>query len=180
MTDLSRTTRTTKPSHMLKFERTVFNGADWRIETQDWLVLQLTEGIAYAFDRNGNKELPWGGVFVCPPNFELTITASVLGRAVFRGMTLCVSSLVGFLTALERQCLETEVARHFSPFAVVPPDHSLAKRVAQLSARDQSPAMVARLAFAHAFAEFVGPQLSEAIARRKASKAPACRRMFRA
>ncbi len=170
MTDLSRTTRPAKPGHMLKFERTVLSGAEWRIETQGWLVLQLNEGIAYAFDPSGNKELPCDGVIVCPPNLELTITASVIGRAVFRGMTICVDSLTGFLTALERQCLETDVTRHFTPYAAVPADHPLAKRAAQFFASDQAPVMASRLALAHAFAEFVGPPLSEAVARRNESE----------
>ncbi|HEY3856416.1 MAG TPA: helix-turn-helix domain-containing protein [Verrucomicrobiae bacterium] len=152
---------------MLKFERTVVSGAEWQPETQDWLVLQLTEGIAYAFDRNGNKELPPEGVIVCPPNAGLTITASVLGRAVFLGVSIRISSLIGLLTALERLCLEVEVARQFAPYAAVPAEHPLAKRAAQLFARDQAMTMSTRLGFAHAFAELVGPPLTEAIGKRK-------------
>ncbi|HUD47631.1 MAG TPA: ShlB/FhaC/HecB family hemolysin secretion/activation protein [Candidatus Baltobacteraceae bacterium] len=131
--------------------------------TSDWVVLQLSEGIAYAFERKGSKELPLGGVIVCPPKSEITITASVLGQAVFRGMAIRVNSLTGFLTAPERQCLETEVARQLAPFLTLPAEHALAKRVGQIFAQDQKPTFSNRLAYAHTFAELVAPQLYEAL-----------------
>jgi AraC-like DNA-binding protein len=148
---------------MAKFERVVPSGTEWRLATQDWVVLQLSEGIAYAFERNPGKELPGGGVIVCPPKSEITLTASVLGRAVFRGTTIRVGSLIGFLTAMERQCLETEVARQFAPFLSLPAEHTLARRMTQLFAQDQIPTLSNRLAFAQSFAELVGPQLHEAM-----------------
>ena len=68
------------------------------------------------FREQGHKELRLGGVIVCPPKSQITLTASVLGRALFRGMAIRVGSLAGFLTARERQCLETDVARQCAPF----------------------------------------------------------------
>lgn len=163
MMELSDPIQTPNPVHMSKFERTVLSGTEWRLVTQDWVVLQLSEGIAYAFERNPGKELPRGGVIVIPPKSEVTMTASVLGRAMFRGMAIRVSSLMGFLTALERQCLETEVARQCAPFLSLPAEHALARRVTQMFARDQMPTLSNRLAFAQTFAELVGPQLYEAM-----------------
>jgi hemolysin activation/secretion protein/AraC-like DNA-binding protein len=163
MTDSNGPTRTSNPFHMSRFEKTVASGAEWRVVAQDWVVLQLSEGIAYAFERNPGKELPRGGVIVCPPKSEITVTASVLGRAVFRGMVIKISSLMGFLTALERQCLETEVARQCAPFLALPAEHAVARRMTQLFAHDQMPALSSRLAFAQTFAELVGPQLNEAL-----------------
>ena len=127
------------------FEQIIPNGGEWNLTTPDWVVLQLSEGIAYAFDRKGSKELPLGGVIVCPPKSEITLTASVLGRAVFRGMAMRVSSLTGFLTALERQCLETEVARQCAPFLSLPAEHPLARRVTQFFAQEQTPTLSNRL-----------------------------------
>jgi hemolysin activation/secretion protein/AraC-like DNA-binding protein len=163
MTELSDPTQMSNPVHLSRFQRTVASGGEWQLLASDWVVLQLSEGIAYAFDRKGNKEMPRGGVIVCPPKSEITMTASVLGRAVFRGMAIRVSSLTSFLTALERQCLETEVARQFAPFLTLPAEHSLARRVAQIFAQDQPPTLSNRLALVQTFAELVGPQLEEAL-----------------
>lgn len=153
----------TVPAHLAKFEKIIPNGAEWTMAAQDWVVLQLSEGVAYVFDSKAGRELPQGGVIVCPPNSRVALTASVLGRAVFRGMAIRVGSLTGFLTSLERQCLETEVARQCAPFLALAPDHDLARRLTQIFAQDQTPALANRLAFAQTFAELVGPQLREAL-----------------
>ncbi len=158
------------PIPLSRFERVVLGGVDWQVATPDWLVLQLSEGIAYAFDRKASKELPLGGVIVCPPKSRLLLTASVLGRAVFRGMAIRVNSLTGFLTALERQCLETEVARRFAPFLALPAEHSLAKKTAQVFAQNQGPCLANRLAFAQTFAELVAPQLRQALSGQRDSE----------
>ena len=141
MARLSEPTQMTGPVHLSKFERIILNGAEWRLAAQDWVVLQLCEGIAYAIDSKAGKELPLGGVIVCPPNSQVTLTASVLGRARFRGMAIRVGSLTGFLTAPERQCLETEVARQCAPFLTLPADHALAGRVTQIFARTEPPTL---------------------------------------
>jgi hemolysin activation/secretion protein/AraC-like DNA-binding protein len=163
MMELSDRVPTANPVHMSKFESTILCGAEWQLATQDWVILQLSEGIAYAFERNGSKELPRGGVIVCPPGSEIRMTASVLGRAIFHGIAIRVSSLMGFMTALERKCLETEVARQCAPFLLLSSAHPLATRVTQLFAQDQMPMLSNRLAFAQTFAELVGPQLCEAM-----------------
>ena len=170
MMEINGSMQMSKPVPLSKFERIVLSGADWQLETLDWVVLQLTEGIAYVFDRKANKELPLGGMIVCPPKSCLLLTASVLGRAMFRGMTIRVNSLTGFLTALERQCLETEVARQFAPFLALPPEHPLAKRTAQVFAQDQAPTLANRLAFAQTFAELVAPQLHQALSMQRDSE----------
>jgi hemolysin activation/secretion protein len=152
---------------MSKFEKTVLSGTEWKLVGQDWLVLQLSEGIAYAFERNGTKELPRGGVIVCPPNSEMAVTASVLGNATFRGIAIRVSSLTGLLTAMERQCLETDVARQCAPYVALPADHALARRATQLFSPDRTQTISHRLAFAQMFAELIGGQLSEAVNKRR-------------
>jgi hypothetical protein len=73
------------PVHLSKFEETILSGSEWHLETGDWMVLQLCEGIAYTLDPRDNRELPLGGVVVCPPNSELTLTASVMGRVNYLG-----------------------------------------------------------------------------------------------
>ncbi len=151
------------PAHLTKFERIIMSGSESQSTAPDWMVLQLCEGIAYAFDNKGSKELPLGGVVICPPKSQMTLRASVLGRAVFRGVAIRVNSLMGFLTVLERQCLETEVARQCAPFLTLPAEHLLAVRVAQLLAQDAMLTLSGRLAFAQTFAEMVGPQLEQAL-----------------
>ncbi len=160
---MSAPIQTANPAHLSKFERILLNGAEWHLAAQDWVVLQLCEGIAYAFDSKASKELPLGGVIVCPPKSQITLTASVLGRARFRGMAIRVGSLTGFLTAPERQCLETEVARQCAPFLGLPADHALAGRVTLMFAQTGAPTLSNRLAFAQAFAELVEPQLLVAL-----------------
>jgi AraC-like DNA-binding protein len=151
------------PVHLSKFEETILSGSEWHLETSDWMVLQLCEGIAYTLNLQDKQELPLGGVIVCPPNAVLTLTASVLGRVSLRGMALRVSSLTGFLTALERHCLETEVARQFAPFLTLPADHPLSRRVTRILEQDGAPTLSSRLAFVQTFADLVGPQLLGAL-----------------
>jgi len=151
------------PAPLSKFEKIISNGAEWTMAAQDWVVLQLAEGVAYAFDSKATRELPQGGVIVCPPQSQVALTASVLGRAVIRGMAIRVDSLTGFLTTQERHCLDAEVPRHFAPFLALPPDHEMARRMTRIFAQGQMPALANRLAFAQAFAELVAPQLCEAL-----------------
>ena len=82
---------------------------------------------------------------------------------MLRGMAIRIGSLAGFLTALERQCLETEVARQCAPFLALPADHALARRMTQMFTQDQPLTLASRLAFAQTFAELVTPQLCEAL-----------------
>jgi hemolysin activation/secretion protein/AraC-like DNA-binding protein len=163
MAKLIKPTPVANPVYLTRFEQIIPNGAEWYLAISDWVVLQLSEGIAYAFDSKGARELPLGGVMICPPKTEITLTASVLGRAMFRGMAIRVNSLMGFLTALERQCLETDVARQCAPFLALPAEHPLAGRVTQLFAQEAMLTLSNRLAFAQTFAELVGPLLHEAL-----------------
>lgn len=163
MAKVSKPTQSEQPVHLARFERVIPQGAEWRLAALDWVVLQLSEGIAYSFDRKGTTELPLGGVVICPPNSKITLTASVLGRAVFLGTAIRVNSMMGFLTALERQCLETEVAKQCAPFLVLPPEHNLSKRAAEFFAQGATLTLSSRLGFAQSFAEFVSPQLHEAM-----------------
>lgn len=158
--------------HFSKFERTVPSGAEWPLVTSDWTILQLSEGIAYAFDSKGNKELPRGGVILLPPKSEITITASVLGRAAFRGLTLPVTLLAAFVTLPERRCLDSQVARQCAPFVVLPAGHSLANRLTLLLVEGQRLSLSSRLAFAHIFAEWLEPQLREALRHEKEKEKP--------
>jgi hemolysin activation/secretion protein/AraC-like DNA-binding protein len=151
------------PAPLTRFERIIPNGAEWTLAPSDWVVLQLWEGIAYAFDNKGNKELPLGGVMLCPPKAQLTVRASVLGRALFRGMTIRLNALMGFLTAPERQFLETDVARQCAPFLALPAGHPLADRLTRLLAQEARLSLSGRLAVAQTFAEMIGPPLEEAL-----------------
>jgi AraC-like DNA-binding protein len=146
-----------------RFEITVLSGAEWPLVPSDWVVLQLCEGNAYAFGNKITKELQPSGVIVCPPKSNVTMMASVLGQAVFRGMAIQLSSLSGFMTALERQCLENEVARLCAPFLVLPADHLLAKRLMHLFSHENNMTLANRLAVAHSFAELLAPQVHEAL-----------------
>jgi len=163
MAKMSEPAQSTPPAHLSKFERIIPNGAEWNLVTTDWLVLQLSEGIAYTLGGKGNRDVPPGTVFVCPPKSKLTITASVLERAVFRGMGLQLESLTGFLTALERKCLETDVAQQCAPFLMLPSEHALARKMSPLFNGESVLNLANRLAFAQLFAELVGPQLQEAM-----------------
>jgi AraC-like DNA-binding protein len=146
-----------------KFETTVLSGAEWPLVTTDWVILQLCAGNAYAFANKISKEVPPAGVIVCPPKSNVTVMASVLGQAVFRGMAIQLSWLSGFMTARERQCLESEVARQCAPFLVLPASHPLAKRLMYLFLHEDNMTLPNRLAVAQTFAELLAPQMHEAL-----------------
>jgi len=156
-------TQMSNPAHMSRFERSIPGGGEWHLGTSDWVVLHLSQGIAYVFDRRATQELPAGGVIVCPPKSDMVLTASVLGAAVFRGIGIRTSSLTGLLTALERQSLEAEVARECAPFLSFAAEHPLAKRVTLLLGQEHWPSLASRLALVQTFAEIIGPHLVAAL-----------------
>ncbi len=158
------------PVHLSRFERIIPNGAEWNLTTSDWTLVHLCEGIAYAFDRQGTRELRVGGLLLLPPKSSAVLTASVLERARFRGVTLRLSSLAGVLTGSERQCLEAEVARAAAPFLMLAPDHPVALRLAALFAAEKD-SLALRLAFVQSFADIVAPQLDEALVKRETAQA---------
>jgi AraC-like DNA-binding protein len=149
--------------HLSKFETTVLSGAEWPLVTTDWVILQLCEGSAYAFGSKVSKVLPPSGVVVCPPKSSVTMMASVLGQAVFRGMAIHLSSLSGFMTVQERQCLENEVAQQCAPFLVLPAEHPLAKRLVYMFSNNNTMTLPNRLAVAQTFAELLAPQMFQAL-----------------
>jgi hemolysin activation/secretion protein/AraC-like DNA-binding protein len=158
------------PTHLTKFERIILNGGEWNLQPTDWLILQLVEGVAYSFENLATKELALGGILLCPPKSRLAIIASQLGRAVFRGTTIHVNSLMGFLTALERQCLESDVARECTPFLVLPADNPGASQMRLLLEPVPHMTLGDRLAIVQTFSGFISRQLSEALTRRMESE----------
>lgn len=150
---------------MSRFERTLFSGREWPLSTRNWVVLQLSKGIAYVRSSGTSKEVPTGGMVLSPPGSSASILASQIGPATVRGVALCLSSLTGFLTALERQYFETQVARRCSPFLLLPPAHPLAPRLAAFCQPEHSMNLQDRLGFAQAFSEVLSPYLAEALAK---------------
>jgi AraC-like DNA-binding protein len=151
--------------HMSRFERTLYSGREWPLATRNWVVLQLSKGIAYVRSSGTSKEVPTGGMVLSPPGSPASILASQLGPATVRGVALCLSSLTGFLTALERQYFEKQVAQCCSPFLLLLPAHPLAARLAAFCQPDHSMNLQERLGFAHAFSEVLSPYLAEAQAK---------------
>jgi hemolysin activation/secretion protein/AraC-like DNA-binding protein len=158
------------PVHLAKSEKIILSGADWNLASADWVILQLCEGVVYAINRHDHKEIPIGGVLICPPKSDLTMTASVLGRAVLRSTAIRASSLAGLLTAVERQCLETSIAQEFKPFVMLPPEHPFAERLGQIFAGVNPHSFVNRLGIVFAFAELIGPKLLVAVQKMTANE----------
>jgi AraC-like DNA-binding protein len=152
------------PVHLVGFERTLYSGGEWPVCMNHWLVLQHCEGVAYMRSAGKSTDLQLNAVAVVPPNAAVSILASMLGTTTVRGVGLQLESLAGFLTALERLCLESQVAQRCSPFFLLPPSHSLAVRLPAVCHADTGASLHHRLAFLHAFSEAVAPFLAEALA----------------
>src|SRR5580704_3823372 len=135
--------------HLSQFEKVAPAGGEWQLLMEDWVLLQLCNGAAYVRGGAMYVEIQTGGVIVCPPGSAITILASVLGPATFRGTYIRLSSLSCFLTSIERQYLETEVPRHTAPFLALPASHVLAGRLAGLFGQDAPMALANRLALVH-------------------------------
>jgi hemolysin activation/secretion protein/AraC-like DNA-binding protein len=153
------------PIHLSKFDKVALSGTEWPLRAKEWVLLQVCKGVAYARGGAMNVEIQTGGVLVCPPGSAITILASVLGPACFRGVNIRLSSLSGFLTPIERECLETHVARQCAPFLCLPADHVLAGRLASVFNQDGPLTLLNRLAFVQSFAELIAPQLNEAVSK---------------
>lgn len=153
------------PEHLSRLERTLASGREWPLSTQNWVVLQLAEGIAYVRSGGTNKELPLGAVVLSPPGSSATILASLLRPATVRGVALRMSSLTGFLTALERQCLETQVAQRCAPFLLLLSAHPLTARLVAVCQQEQAMNLQNRLGFLLTFFEVLAPYLAEALAK---------------
>ena len=151
------------PEHLVGFEQTLYSGGEWPISMGQWLVLQLCDGVAYLRTAGKSTELQLRAVVVVPPNSSVSILASTLGMTTLRGVGLLMDSLAGFLTALERLCLESQVAQRCCPFLLVPPSHPLAGRLPAVCQGDTAASLPNRLAFLCAFSEVVAPFLAEAM-----------------
>lgn len=151
--------------HMSRFERRLCGGQEWPLSSRHWLALQLFEGIAYACSGETREEVPAGGVALIPPDSSAVLLASLLGPATARGMAVRLSSLTGFITAIERQCFETDVAPRCAPFLILPPTHSLGLLMAALCDPKHPLGLPDRLGFLHGFSEVLAPYLAEALAK---------------
>lgn len=150
--------------YMSRFERTLFHGCEWPLSTHHWVVLQLSEGIAYARSAGSSKEVLTGGVVLSPPGNSASILASTLGPATLRGVDVRMNWLTGFLTTIERQCFETRIAPRCAPFLILPPAHPLGAQLAVICDRRNPMALQDRLGFLHLFFEVLTPFLTEAMA----------------
>jgi AraC-like DNA-binding protein len=150
--------------HMKKFELTLFGGTEWGVKTPQWLVMQLSQGVAYLRSGTVSNDLTAGSLVVVPPNSGLTLLVSVLGEAVVRGVPIRVSSLSGMLTAAERACLEKEAAGQCGPFCLIPPSHSLSARFQEVFQNDRPLTLPVRLGLMLGFAEWLSPALAKATA----------------
>jgi AraC-like DNA-binding protein len=150
--------------HMSRFERVLYNGSEWPLSTHHWVVLQLSEGIAYAHSAGTSQEVLAGGVVLSPPGSSASILASTLGPATVRGVAVRMNSLTGFLTAIERQCFETQIAPRCAPFLILPPTHPLGAQLSVICDRRNTMALQDRLGFLHVFSEVLSPYLTEAMA----------------
>ena len=90
--------------------------------------------------------------------------ASALGGAKIRGVLLRVDAMSGFLTAIERRCLETLTPKQFGVFQIVPPSHLLAAHLNEICQQQNMAVLSNRLAFLHGFAELLSPYLNAAVA----------------
>ena len=151
--------------HMSRFEKTLFSGAEWIVNAPLWLLLQLQGGAAYARSGQLNVEMATGGVLVVPPNSPATVLASQLGQASLRGFSVRMNSLMGFLTAAERRCLEGEAERECAPFRQVAPPQPLAALVEECLRDEKGPNLPARLGLMQAFTEWLSPCLERNAAR---------------
>ncbi|MGO9203691.1 MAG: helix-turn-helix domain-containing protein [Limisphaerales bacterium] len=152
-----------EPVHMSRFEKPLVAGSEWLLTFRKWLVVQLREGVAYGCYGLDYKELPVGSVLISPPNSAVVLRASRLGRAVFQGLAVGVDSLSGFLTAAERQWLESLAPHQCAPYVLLPPSHPLAATLKTVCQDDQSMTLQGRLAFLIQFAESL-PRMTKAAA----------------
>jgi AraC-like DNA-binding protein len=151
------------PEHLVGFERTLYSGGEWQVCKDHWLALQLCDGVAYMRTAGRNSEMQLNAVALVPPNVSVSILASTLGMVTLRVMGLQMNSMAGFLTALERLCLESDVAKRCSPFFQVLPSHPLASRLPAVCQAGSGATLHNRLGFLQAFSEAVAPFLAEAI-----------------
>ncbi len=147
-------------THLALFERTLLSGAEWSLDGPAWVVARLEEGIVYAQADGAHQDVPLGGVIVKPADGRMSLLASVLGRAVVRGLAVRIPYLSGLLTPAECHHLEARVAREFRPYRLLPADHPLALLVARFQPAEALPPVRERLAFLQTLVELLGPELT--------------------
>ena len=149
---------------MAVFEKELAGSDEWRFTTEHWIVMQLYQGIAYIRCSESYGDMPLGGAVICPPRVSITMMASSLGGAKIRGILLRIDAMSGFLTAIERRCIETQAPKQFGPFQIVPPTHRLATQLNEICQRQNMIVLSNRLAMLQGFAELLAPYLSAALA----------------
>ena len=152
-------------SHMAVFEKGLDGSDEWRFTTEHWTIMQLYHGIAYIRCSESYGDMPLGGAVICPPRVSITVMASSLGGAKIRGILLRIDAMSGFLTAIERICIETQAPKQFGPFQIVPPTHKLATQLNEICQRQNMTVLSNRLNVFQGFAELLTPYLGVAIAK---------------
>src|SRR5262245_11825736 len=143
-----------------QFDTVVAAGAEWVCTAPHWGLLRLSSGAAYILGGEETKELSANCVLLIPPRSAITLLVSTLGPATFSGTVVRVELLSGFLTALERQCLELQAPPLFAPYRLLPDSHPVSMRLADLSEQRCAPNLPGRLAFLEAFTDLFSPLLA--------------------
>src|SRR5262245_16195193 len=146
-------------THLAVVEKTLSNGGCWTVAGKHWTIVQLAEGIAYACSQGLNQEIPGEGVVVCSPRTAVELRSSKLRKTLLRCVAVQPGSLSGFLTALERLCLETHAPRQVGPYILLAAEHPLAMRMPRLNQKNGFN-LSARLEFLTAFAELLSPHMT--------------------
>lgn len=162
---------------MAVYEKALLAGAEWTVTTEHWVLLQVAKGDAYVRNAQTNGALPAGDLLVVPPRMSISILASTLGDVLVRGINVRIDALTGFLTVIERNCLETSAPKQFAPFKVLPATDRLVVQFTEICQQDSILSLSSRLALVYAFADFLSPCLNVAVSKSNAESRDAQARL---
>jgi AraC-like DNA-binding protein len=122
-------------SHLCLEEIDLHASGEWTLPQACWSFIQLEQGQGYWLGRGENREMNTGDVFVAPPTVKGWFRASQLTTVRLQHFRFCPDLMSGLLSLAERQQFEKLAAKGRLAVRTFPASHALAKRFAEMGAR---------------------------------------------
>ena len=131
--------------HLLIQEFSLASGKEWRPPTSGWSLIQVSHGAGYWLQGPARAELGAGMVLLTAGIAGGCVLASCLNGVAVRFFTVMPERLSGLVTQGEQDFLKQTAERSDAASRLMPADHPLAAKMAELAERPNRGALLTRL-----------------------------------
>lgn len=147
--------------HLAIREFSVLAGKEWEPKAEDWLLVQVKEGIGYWLRGQSSTDLESGTVVLVSGAEQGCIRASQLSRMSLYSFNVTPARLTGLVTMSEQAFLKQAASQNELAFQVFAPASPVAARMSDLYAGNHTNALSFRLALLQLFADIFGKKLEQ-------------------